>query len=264
MDALLHSHLAFAIGGVIVIAGLAHGIVGFGFPMISTPVVAMMVDMKTAILVTVLPNILVNLISILRGGKWYESLGKYWPMAIYVLIGTLLGTRILISADPEPLKLLLAVSIVLFLLQERIRRLDFSWISRYPKASGPLFGLMAGFLSGAVNVSVPPLVVYFMALGLAPIAMTQMLNLCFIAGKTTQLASLSASGHVDVASFVLTVPLALLAAGALGLGMRMQRNLTQEAYKFLLRKALWIMVAILVGQVVFHYLRAWPRLTSLT
>lgn len=256
MEALLHSNLAFAIGAVIVVAALAHGVVGFGFPMISTPVVAMMVDMKTAILVTVLPNILVNLTSILRGGNWRASIGQHWQMAIYVLLGTLLGTRVLIGSDPEPLKLLLAASIVLFLLQERIRQLDFSWIARHPRMSGVVVGLVAGFLSGAVNVAVPPLVIYFMALGLASVAMTQILNLCFIVGKTTQLASLGVSGHVGAASFALTAPLAVLAVAVLSLGMRLQRGMSQEMYRSLLRKALWIMAIILVGQVLFHYLRA--------
>ncbi len=42
---------------IIVLAGLAHGTLGFGFPIISTPLVALVVDVKTAVLVTVLPNI---------------------------------------------------------------------------------------------------------------------------------------------------------------------------------------------------------------
>jgi len=55
---------------IIVIAGLAHGTIGFGFPLVSTPLVALLVDIKTAVLLTVLPNVAVNMISILRGGNW--------------------------------------------------------------------------------------------------------------------------------------------------------------------------------------------------
>jgi uncharacterized membrane protein YfcA len=48
---------------IIAVAGLAHGTLGFGFPTISTPVVALFTDIRTAILVTLFPNIVVNLIS---------------------------------------------------------------------------------------------------------------------------------------------------------------------------------------------------------
>jgi len=41
-------------------------------------------------------------------------------------------------------------------------------------------------LSGAVNVALPPLVIYLLALEMTPIALTQTLNLCFISGKLVQ------------------------------------------------------------------------------
>jgi uncharacterized protein len=81
-DSLLHWPLSLVVAAVIVVAALAHGTMGFGFPIISTPVVAMMTDIKTAILVTLFPNIAVNLISVLRGGNWRRSIGKYWPVAV--------------------------------------------------------------------------------------------------------------------------------------------------------------------------------------
>src|SRR6516225_11333444 len=88
---------------IIVIAGLAHGTIGFGFPLVSTPLVALLVDIKTAVLVTVLPNITVNVISILRGGNWRASIGRYWPLAVWVVLGTLIGSHLLLTVRHEPL-----------------------------------------------------------------------------------------------------------------------------------------------------------------
>src|SRR2546428_5956644 len=115
---------------IIVLAGLAHGTLGFGFPIIATPLVALLVDVKTAVLVTVLPNIAVNIVSILRGGNWRASIGKYWPLALWVLLGTLAGSRLLLTAPHEPLQLLLALMLVVFLLQDRLRQLDWSCVTR--------------------------------------------------------------------------------------------------------------------------------------
>src|SRR4029077_15938827 len=121
-----------------------------GFPVISTPMVALFTDVRTAVMVTLFPNILVNVLSVVTGAGWRESLARYWPMPIYVLVGTVVGTQVVLWAPAAPLRLLLAGVIVLYLQQERFRRVDWSAIERHPGRSGVAFGLVAGFLSGTV------------------------------------------------------------------------------------------------------------------
>lgn len=237
---------------IVIVAGLAHGTVGFGFPLICTPLVALLVDVKTAVLVTVLPNIAVNLISILRGGRWRNSIGQYWPLAVWVVLGTLIGTRLLLTVRPEPLQILLALMIVMFLLQERLRRLDWSWVKERPRLSGFVFGIAAGILSGAVNVALPPLVIYLLTLGLSPIALTQTLNLCFVAGKIVQATTLGVSDAASVALLEASLPLVLVAAATLYLGLRLQSRISATAYRGLLRKALGAMAAFLLLQVAWR------------
>lgn len=256
LDALLHSPLGWAVAAVVVFAALAHGTVGFGFPVISTPVVAMMTDLRTAIMVTLFPNIVINVLSVLRGGNWRQSLGKYWLMALYVLIGTVIGTHVLVSVDAEPLKLLLAAMLAVYLLQGRLGQFAAEWVKRYPQRSALIVGLCAGFLAGTVNVTVPPLVMYFMALGVTSVAMTQVLNLCFLVGKSTQAVTLGVSGKIGLATLIATTPLTVLAVVMLYVGMRLQDRIAPEAYNVLLRKLLWAMAVMLVLQVGWHYARA--------
>src|SRR5215831_6213820 len=234
---------------VVIVAALTHGTMGFGFPLISTPMIAMASDIKTAILATLVPNLAVNLVSILRGGNWAASLARHWPVAVYVLIGTAIGTRVLILGNPEPLKLLLAAMIVVFLLQRRLRGIDWSWLPRHPRASGAAFGLLGGFLSGTVNVTVPPLVIYFMALGLDALAMTQIMNLCFLVGRATQAATFGAAGRVGIDTLIATTPLTIASLAALVAGLALQKRIPRESFHTLLRAALWLMALILAGQV---------------
>ncbi|MGZ8231548.1 MAG: TSUP family transporter [Burkholderiales bacterium] len=72
-------------------AGVTQGAPGFGFPAIATPVLVLMTDVKTAIILNLLPNFTVNAISVIRGGNWSASLGRYWPVAVWVLAGSFLG-----------------------------------------------------------------------------------------------------------------------------------------------------------------------------
>lgn len=253
-DPLLPVSMMLVVAIIVVVAALAHGTLGFGFPVISTPIVALMTDIRTAIIITVFPNIVVNVVSVIRGGHWGRSMGRHWPVAVYVLIGTVIGTRVLIAIDPEPLKLLLALMIVAYVRQADMRKLDWSWLRQHQRGSALLFGLLAGFLAGSVNVTVPPLVMYFMALGLEPIAMTQMLNLCFLVGKSTQAVTLGMSGNIGLATLVASVPLTLVALAALAVGMHIQSRVKRETHQRLLIGVLWLMALVLIGQVAWHYL----------
>lgn len=145
--------------------------------------------------------------------------------------------------------------IVVYLQQGRFRKLDWSWLIRHPRGVAPLFGLLAGFLSGTVNVAVPPLVIYFMALGLGPLAMTQILNLCFLVGKSTQALTLGISGQIGLTTLIATAPLTIVSVAVLLFGMRIQSRIHPEVYRGLLRAVLWVMALMLVGQVGGHYLR---------
>ena len=238
----------------LLISALAHGTLGFGFPLISTPVIALVTDMQTAVVVTVLPNLAVNLVSILRGGQWQHSLGRYWPMAVWVLLGTLLGTQVLLHANPAPLKLLLALMIGVYLGQDHIKRIDWSVIVRHPKMSGMVLGLLAGVLSGAVNVALPPLVIYFMTLGLSAIPLTQILNLCFMPGKAAQAGALGLSGHFNFEMLQLSIPLAIISVVTLLMGMRLQKNIHPKRYRQLVFGSLAVMALLLGGQAIQSFL----------
>jgi uncharacterized membrane protein YfcA len=251
LDPLMGTGAIAAIVAIVVVGGLAHGAIGFGFPIISTPFVALLIDVKTAVLVTVVPNIAINLISILRGGRWRESIGRHWPVAVCVVAGTLIGTRLLIAAPPEPLRLLLAAMILMYLQQDRLRRLDWSWITRAPRSAGIGFGLVGGILSGAVNVAAPPLIIYFMTLELGPVAMTQVLNLCFLGGKITQAASLGLAHAGGAGMLATSVPLTAVAVAALLFGMRLQSKMQPQTYRKILRGTLWMMAFLLVAQVIW-------------
>ena len=64
MELLTDPWLLAALALVMVFAGLVHGTLGLGFPVVSTPIIAAMLDVRTAILLTLLPTVAVNVASI--------------------------------------------------------------------------------------------------------------------------------------------------------------------------------------------------------
>jgi uncharacterized membrane protein YfcA len=230
------------------LAGVVHGALGLGFSMVATSALALFTDVQSAILITLFPTISVNLISIYRGGRWRESIGRFWPLALFAAVGGMLGTQTLILSDPSPFRLLLAAIILLYLNLERLRRIRLDWIQTHPLGSMALFGLVGGFLAGTVNVMVPILVIFTLELGLTATAMVQLFNLCFFAGKVSQVGVFSLSGLIDPSLLETAVPGVAVAIISLLGGMSIRDRIETETYRRILKRVLLLIACILIGQ----------------
>ena len=237
-----------AAGAIFLFAGLAHGVLGLGFPMLATPLLAIMFDVRSAILLTLLPTITVNVISILRGGRWSESVGLYWPLAVMIPLGTIAGTWLLVNVDPAPFRMLLASIILLHLFNDRVRGIRMDWVRSNTWLAYLLFGLAAGFSAGTVNVMVPLLIIFALEVGMSQLAMVQVFNLCFLAGKTAQVGAFSLAGLLTAPLLAATLPFATVAAVALLIGMRIRDRVHGDTYRLWLHRVLWVMVVVLTGQ----------------
>ena len=206
-----------AAGVAILAAGVTQGALGFGFPTISTPVLVLVTDVKTAIILNLMPN-------------------------------SYLGARFLIVAPQEPIRLLLALIIFAYLFQQKLARLDWSWLTRYRRISQCAFGMTGGFFSGSVNNSLPPLLIYFILLGVEVAVMTQILNLCFLGGKVVQAATLGFSGEIDVTAALANIPLTLIGLIGMYAGTRLQKRFSPQAYNRALRVILFAIALMLVWQ----------------
>jgi hypothetical protein len=240
--AILVALLAVALGG------LVHGTLGVGFPLIATPIIALATDVKTAILLTLAPTLALNVISILKGGGWRESIGRYWPIAVFTLGGSVAGTELLMVSDPSLFRLVLAGVILFYLATSTAKRNGWHWIRRYPRFAGFGFGSVSGLLVGTVNVAVPALIIYFTELRLAPVALVQVLNLCFLGGKLAQLGTFGVGGYLTQDILLVSIPLTLVAGAGLSVGMAARGRFAADTYRRWLRKGLFVIAVVLVVQ----------------
>lgn len=236
------------LGGAIFLSGLVHGTLGLGFPLVATPLLALVFDVRTAIMVTLLPTVAVNVASIIRGGRWSESVGRFWPLALFALAGSVFGTHVLIISDPAPFKLLLAALVLLYLGATRVRSFSMRWPIAHQGVAMLVFGSIAGLAAGTTNVMVPILIIYTLELGLAPTAMVQTFNLCFLSGKLSQIAVFATAGLLTTQLLVGTAPLALVALVALTLGMAMRARIATDVYRRIVKRVLSVLAVLLIAQ----------------
>jgi len=236
------------VGLVCILAGWVHGALGFGFPLVATPLAALAIDMKSAITLLAPVTLALVIISALRGGSLRELLRRFWFMPVGIALGAWLGTRILLAAPPEPFLLVLALVLLFYLNLDRIGRGESATVQRLRAPFGFAFAFLAGVSEAIANVAGPILFVYFMLLGAAPSQVVQTLNMCFTVGKGSQVATLAGAGALSAATWMAVAGLTVPSVAALVAGMRVRDRIDAQTYRAWLRKALWVMVVLLILQ----------------
>ncbi|MCV6606902.1 MAG: sulfite exporter TauE/SafE family protein [Campylobacterales bacterium] len=233
----------------VLVAGFIHGALGFGFPMVVTPLLALILDLQSAIFITLIPTIFLNLISIFSAGMPSREILKYLPLVFFIFVGSLVGSKLLIMFDADTFKLLLACMIFFYLYTQK-KKLDiFSWVRTNPKTGIVSFGLASGFASGTVSVMVPVFIIYAFEIGLiGSVIMVQVMNISFLAGKGTQFFVFAYEGIITKHFLLSSIPFSIVAIGSLFVGMKIRKRIDEEGYKKVVKKVLFIVAAMMVVQ----------------
>jgi uncharacterized membrane protein YfcA len=230
------------------VAGFAHGALGFGFPIVATPIVALAIDIKSAIGLLAPVTLVLTVITALRGVALASIVREFWFLPLATALGAWLGTRILLAMPPEPFLLILAGVILLYLNLDRVGHGRSELVQRLRAPFGLAFGFTAGICEAVANVAGPLLLIYFMLLGLAPAQIVQTLNLCFSLGKGAQTATWALSGELSARTWLVIGALVVPSVAALFAGMRVRQRIDAATYRRWLRGALWVMALALLVQ----------------
>lgn len=246
----LSPYLIVWIAVVLALAGLVQGTLGVGFPMVATPMIAAVTDMRTAVIVVLLPCVATTITNIAMTGQFLPTLRRFWFMPLCMLAGAALGARLFVAYPAFPFALLLAGVIVLYLYLDHLGRVEWGFVSRHRVASGVGFALIAGLSEGTANIAAPPLLMYMFSLNVDRMVFVQVLNLCFTVGKPTQLVILTAEGGVTWLQWAMTLPFVVITTFTTIAGIRMRDRIDAAAYRRWLLRLLFVIALVLILQYV--------------
>lgn len=234
---------------ILFFSAILHGSIGFGFPMIATPLLALFTDIQTAIMFTLIPTLLVNIISIVSEEKLTTVFKEFFPFALIAMAGSGLGTLVLLYANTDYFKLFLAFVILVYLFMDNLK-ISSTYVQRNPKKSLVFFGLSAGFIGGLTNVMAPILIMYSMESKHTKQQTIVFSNLCFLMGKTIQIFLFSLFGTFTLQEVGFSMG-SLIAVGiALYLGIKIKRMIDAKAYKRFIKVLLFSISMVLLYQVL--------------
>ena len=104
---------------VLALAGTVQGALGVGFPMLATPLITLVSDMRTAVVLVLLPCVASTVTNVVKAGPLLRTLRQFWFMPICMFIGALIGARLFVAYASFPFALLLASVILLYLYLDR-------------------------------------------------------------------------------------------------------------------------------------------------
>ncbi len=113
------------VGITLLLAAFVKGATGLGFPLIATPTVALLLDIRTAVTVLILPNLFMDSAQIIRDGLPYDILRRFKGFIVPTIIGVFLGTMVLVKTPLWVLNLGLGVMVLVFVISNLLR-LDFT------------------------------------------------------------------------------------------------------------------------------------------
>jgi uncharacterized membrane protein YfcA len=238
---------------VLAFAGMVQGALGLGFPMLATPMIAAVTDMRTAVILVLLPCVATTVTNIVMSGRFLLTLRRYWFMPLCMLAGAGIGARLFVAFPAFPYALLLSGVIVLYLYLDHLGRVEWAFISRNRVASGIGFGFLAGLSEGTANIAAPPLLMYLLSLNLDRTTFVQVLNLCFTVGKPTQMAVLTLEGGVTWTQWAVTLPFAVIATATAVFGVKIRDRIDARAYRRWLLRLLFVIALVLVIQYALNH-----------
>src|SRR3989454_646362 len=233
----------------VLVAAFVKGAIGFGFPTLGTPLLALFLDVKTAVAVLVVPNLVMDGIQARRRGGLAATVRRLRPLLLSGAAGTVLGTAALAELGAQTVTLALGGFVGLFVILNAMRVAPRGGPSWGRWLSAPV-GLVAGVVGGVTNVPSLPLILYFYALGMEKDEFVRSIAVTFLAYKLVQLVSLVTVGLLDGRLFGASLALTAVAVGAFALGLRVQDRLDARAFNravlvFLSAIGVWLVVRAL-------------------
>jgi uncharacterized membrane protein YfcA len=219
-----------AVTVVVFVAGTVNGLAGFGFALVTTMVLATVIDPATAVVFVIVPILAVNLT---LAGELSEKevetcLRRFWPLLGAAILGTLGGMLVLDILPERPLRVLLGLVSLAFVVsvQELVsvpgeQRARAGCFVERPAAMAGV-GAVGGALFGGTNVGVQ-LVAYVRSCDISHDLFVGIVAMLFLSLNGVRVVAAGVLGlYPGVTVAALSVAAAIPAVAGVAVGSRLR------------------------------------------
>lgn len=162
-----------------ILAGTVKGVIGLGFPTIILALLSIMLGVREAMALMLLPCLLTNVWQALSGGNFRYIFKKIWPLLAMVCLATYVTTSVVGNIDTVFLSCFLGI---ILLLYGSIGLTGYGLVTpkRYEKFLTPVIGVVNGTITGFTGTFVVPGVLYLQSLQIKRDQLIQAMGILFV------------------------------------------------------------------------------------
>jgi uncharacterized membrane protein YfcA len=211
-------------------AGMVKGVTGMGLPTVAMGVLGATMSPLTAAAILIIPSFVTNAWQMLAGRDTLRLMRRLWAMMLCIVIGTFLGTRLLVVVDPVWSGRMLGLALIAYAayalclptlsVPERLE----SWLS-------PVIGIVTGVLTGVTGVFTIPAVPYVQSLGLQKDELVQALGLSFTVSTVALAGGLLAHGAFRLDQLGLSLLAVVPALAGMWLGSIVRQKISPKTFR---------------------------------
>ena len=235
------------VGIALLFASFVKGASGLGFPLIATPTVALLLDIRTAITILLIPNIVMDVAQVFRDGFPFAVLRRFAWFFFATIVGVFLGTAVLVTLPLWVLNFCLGVMVLVFV--------TFNWLKFDVRVSPALekllivpIGFISGFLNGITNAAGPVLAIYLYSLRLEKREFIKTIATIFVFTKLSQLAAVSSWNLFNSSTLLLSVQITLFTLTGFYAGLKTQDRIHQQTFNRALLILLFVIGVTLLAR----------------
>ena len=234
------------VAAAIFFAGFVKGATGMGFPLIATPMLTLLLDIRMAIVVLLLPSVLMDLGQMFRRGIPTAILRRFSSMFLFALAGVFLGTWELTRLPLWTLNLILGSVVILF-AGAGLFAFTLTTSPRAEAVMSPVMGFAGGFCLGLTNTMGPVMALYLQGLRLDKADFVKAIATAMIMAKFWQVVAISAWGLFTVEALKLSLFVTAFILASFYLGLRAQDRIRQQTFN----RAVLVLL-VLAGAMLVH------------
>ena len=211
------------------IAGSVKGVIGLGLPTVSLALLTVIVGLKPAMALLIVPSLVTNIWQAGRGSNVFGLLFRIWPFLLFSVLTVWFGTKLLQRVDVELLSMLLGVVVVFYSITG-LAKLQISLDQSLEKWVGPIIGAINGILTGMTGSFVFPGVLYLQSIGLSREALIQAMGMLFTV--STLALGLSLGKQNLITPYLGTISAFAVVPALIGmlLGKRLREKLSETTF----------------------------------
>jgi uncharacterized membrane protein YfcA len=235
----------------LLVAAFVKGATGLGFPLIATPALALLLDIRTAVTVLILPNLFMDTAQVIRDGFPCDIFRRFSGVIAPTIIGVFLGTMFLVKMPLWILNLCLGVIIMGFVLSN-LFKFNFTISPQREKILSPIVGFISGVLNGMTNAAGPALAIYLYSLRLDKRVFVKSISAIFITTKLSQLVAISTWNLLNWDTIKLSIQVLLLTLAGFYAGTKAHDSVNQMNFNRSLLALLSLIGVLLIIRAVMQ------------